>query len=450
MVKEKNIETLENSSVRLSVTIDKSAVEDEYSNLVKTYTKSARIKGFRKGKVPPAILEQKFGDSLRAEASMNLVEKSLKEIFDEIEEKALPYSVPEVEGDTEIERGKDFSFSVKYDVYPEVQLGNYKGLEIEQPSVTIGKEDVNRELEKLQEQNSVVIQKPDGKVENNSIITMDYWEVDDEGQEIEGTRRKDFTFTVGTGYNLYKIDEDVIGMEKDEEKTIHREYPDDFEDPSLAGTKKNIHIKVTEVKEKQLPPLDDELAQDIDDSYKTLKDLTDDIKKRLKEDADRRLEETTEEKILTKIAENSHIDIPESMIRAETDNSWRHFLQSYHAEEDQMVKLLKAQGTSKEKLLEAWRPQAIERIRKALISSALLKAENIEVTDEEYEKELEHQAEIGQSSLEEIREYIQQNNIEDYIKDDLALKKLFDKLVSMSNIKRGSKIKYLDLLEKKQ
>jgi len=450
MVKEKNIETLENSSVRLSVTIDKTAVEDEYSNLVKIYTKSARIKGFRKGKVPPAILEQKFGDSLRAETSMNLMENSLKEIFEEIEEKPLPYSVPEVEGDAEIERGKDFSFSVKYDVYPAVQLGDYKGLEIEQPSVTIGKEDVNRELEKLQEQNSVVIQKPDGKVENNSIITMDYWELDDEGQEIEDTRRQDFTFTVGTGYNLYKIDEDVIGMEKDEEKTIHKEYPDDFEDSFLAGTKKNIHIKVTEVKEKQLPPLDDELAQDIDDSYKTLKDLTDDIKKHLKESADRHLEETTKEKILSKIAENSHIDIPESMIRAETDNSWRHFLQSYHVEEDQMVKLLKAQGTSKENLLEEWRPQATERIRKALISSELLKAENIEVTDEEYEKELQHQAETGQSSLEEIREYIQQNNIEGYIKDDLARKKLFDKLVSMSNIKKGAKIKYLDLVEKNQ
>ena len=450
MVKEKNIEALEKSSVRLTVTIDKDQVTKEYGDLVKEYTKTAQIKGFRRGKVPAAVLEQKFGDSLRAETSMKLMENSLKEIFDEIEEKPLPYSVPEVDGDAEIELDSDFTFSVTYDVYPAITLGEYKGLEIEQASVTVGKEDINRELETLQEQNSVVIEKSDGKVEKDSIITIDYCELDDDEKEVENSARQDFVFTVGTGYNLYKIDDDVIGMSKDEEKVIDKEYPEDFEIPDLAGTKKKIRVKITAVKEKQLPDLDDELAQDISDTYKTLKDLTDDIRKRLKEAANARIEEMTREDILTKIAEASEIDPPESMIQAEAENTWNNFIRSYRADESQMIKLLEAQGKSKDILLDEWKPQAVERIRKALVTSKLLEIEAIEISDEEYAQELQRQADAGQNSLEEIQEYITQNNLKEYIKDDLAQKKLFDKLVSMSNIKKGAKVKYLDLMEKNQ
>lgn len=450
MIKDKKIENLENSSVRLSVTVDKAAAEKEYSNLIKTYTKTAQIKGFRKGKVPAAIMEQKFGESLRAEATMNLMENSLKEIFDEIEEKPLPYSTPQVDGETMMEQGSDFSFSVTYDIYPEIKLGEYKGIEVEKPSVSIVKEDINRELEALREQNSVVIEKADGKVEKDSIITIDYWELDDKGEEIEDTRRQDFVFTVGTGYNLYKIDDDVIGMTRDEEKTVNKEYPEDFEISEMAGTKKSIRVKVTAVKEKQLPELDDELAQDISDKYETIKDLTEDIKKRLKKETDERLDEKAKETLLAKIAEASEIDLPESMIMAEMESSWKHLLRNYQIEEGQMLKLLEAQGKTKESLMEEWRPQTSEQIRKALVSAELLKIEKIEVTDDDYEKELEHQAEAGQSTLEEIHDYIQQHNLEEYIKDDLARKKLFDKLLSMSNIKKGEKIKYLDLMEKNQ
>lgn len=450
MIKDKKIEHLEKSSVRLSLTVNKENVEGEYKNLLKTYTKEAQIKGFRKGKVPPTILEQKFGDSIRAEASMNLMENSLSKVFEEIEEKPLPYSTPSVEGDTEMKLGEDFSFSVTYDIYPEIKLGEYKELEIERPSVTIGKEDVNRELETLQDQNSVVVEKADGKVEKDSIITVDYCELDEEGAELEDSHRQDFVFTVGTGYNLYKFDDDVIGMARDEEKVIEKEYPEDFEIASMAGTKKRIKVKVTAVKEKQLPALDDELAQDISDEYETLKDLTDSIKKRLKTEADNRLDEQVKEDILARIAETSDIDIPESMIKAEIENSWRHFISNYQVEEERMIKLLEAQGTSKEKLTEEWRPQAIERIRKALVSAELLKKEGIEVSDEEYEQELERQSESGQASLDDIRNYIAQNKLEEYIREDLARKKLFDKLLSMSNIKKGAKIKYLDLMEKNQ
>ncbi|MBN2050236.1 MAG: trigger factor [Spirochaetales bacterium] len=450
MIKDKTIENLEKSSVRLSVTIEKDAVQNEYQDLVKKYTKTAQIKGFRKGKVPPAILEQKFGDSLKAEASMNLMENSLKELFEEIEQKPLPYSVPEVDGDPLIDMEKDFSFSVTYDVYPEITLGDYQALEVKKPQVTIGKEDLDRELETLREQNSVVAEKSDGTVTKDSIITINYHEVDEAGQEIPGTAREDFVFTVGTGYNLYKIDDDVLGMKKDEEKVIDKTYPEDFENKDLAASTRKIKVKVTAVKEKQLPALDDELAQDISDEYKTLKDLTDSIKKRLKEAADARVDEMMKDELLSSIAASSTMEIPESMIKAETEQSWHNFLQSYRIDENRMISLLESQGKSKESLMDEWKDQAVERIRRGLVTAKLLETEKIEVTDEEYEAEVLKQAEGNSATLEEIKDYINQNNLSTYIREDLSRKKLFDKLLSLSNIKKGDKIKYLDLMEKNQ
>ena len=304
MVKEKNVERLDNSAVKLTITVAQESLADQYSSLLKEYAKSAQIKGFRKGHVPPEVLERKFGESIKFEASQKVLEESLKSVFDEIDEKPLPYSQPSLDGELDLDIEKDLTYSVVYDVYPEIELGEYKGLEIEVPQVKVTKEDEERELTALQEQNAIVIDKEEGTVDEGNIVTVDYCELDADGNEIEETKREDFVFTQGSGYNVYKIDDDVLGMAPGDEKIVDKEYPEDFEDENLAGQKKQLRITLKAIKERQLPEIDDDLAQDISDAYETIDDLKKDIKERLENTVEARLRDRKTGALVEKIVEN--------------------------------------------------------------------------------------------------------------------------------------------------
>ena len=224
MVASKEIKCLEKSRVELSVKVDKEFVKKEYDELLAKYSKTAHIKGFRPGKVPASVLERKFGESLVNEAGFNVIEKSLQEALLDVEKKPLPYITPALKDEENLKLAldKDIEFTVEYDTFPEVELGEYKGIEIEVPNVVIKDSDIDRELDKYREQNAIVTEKKgaNGKVAKDNVITINYVEVDAEDKEVTGTKRDDFTFTVGTGYNYYKLDDDVIGMKKEEEKII--------------------------------------------------------------------------------------------------------------------------------------------------------------------------------------------------------------------------------------
>ena len=446
MVKEKNVERLDNSAVKLTVTVAQETLQDEYKSLLGQYAKSAQIKGFRKGHVPPDILERKFGESIKFEASQKVLEDSLRAVFEEIDEKPLPYSQPALDGEPDFDIEKDLTYSVVYDIFPEIELGEYKGLEIEVPQVSISKEDEERELKALQEQNAIVIDKEEGGVEAGNIVTVDYCELDAEGNVIEDTEREDFVFTQGSGYNVYKIDEDVLGMKTGEEKTVDKEYPEDFEDADLAGQKKKLKITVKAIKERQLPEIDDDLAQDISDEYETIADLKKDIKGRLERTIEGRLREQKNNALIEQIVEKSTIPVPESMVQAELENSWRNFVQQFRAEEEQVLSLLQAQGRTKENLLEEWREGATKRIRGQLAVQKILESEEIEVTDEEVDAELDNQAQSGGATKEQLKQYYESQNMMDYVQREVRERKLFEKILEDSKIKKGEKVGFLDLM----
>ncbi len=447
MIAHKEIETQDNSSVKLNVTIEKDALKEEYDKLLKDYSKKAHIKGFRKGKVPASVLEKKFGDSIKQEASANCIEKSLKEIFDEIEEKPLPYSTPELQDELEPDLEQDLSFSVVYDVFPDITLGEYKGLTVEVPQVEVTEEDENRELEKLQDRNAMVVDKKDGVVEKDSIVTIDYAELDENDTIIEETKREGFVFTVGTGYNLYKIDDDVEGMKKDEEKIIEKEYGDDFEYEELRGKKVRLKVKVTAVKEKELPELDDDFAQDISEEYETIDDLKADIKKRLEETKEARVREKTINALMDQIIENSSIELPQSMVNMELENSWQNFLGRYRMPEEQLLTLLQHENKDKNSLLEEWRPSVEKNLRARLLIDKMIEEENIEISDNEVEEEIQKYADESNKSLDEVKEEISKGNSEQYLRYELKQRKLFDSLIEQADTKKGEKMKFLDLIE---
>ncbi|MCF7914027.1 MAG: trigger factor [Spirochaetaceae bacterium] len=449
MVTQKDVQKLEHASVKLTITVDGAEAQKKYDELLKKYAKTAHIKGFRKGKVPPKILEQKYGEGIKEEATIEILDEGLKEALEDVEQKPLPYAQPRLDDEESLNLtlGEDFTFSVIYDVYPDIEVGEYKGLEIEVPDVKVLKKDEKRELENIQEQNSMVAEKQGGAVEKDDIVTIDYVELDEEGNEKPDTSRSDFVFTVGTGYNIFKIDDDIIGMQKDEEKVIEKEFPEDFEHEEYAGKKIRLKVKVKTIKQKDVPALDDELAQDVSDEYETLDDLKKSVRAQLEETLNQKLRETKIEKLFDQIIENSKIDPPESMIQAELDNSWQRFIQQSRIGEEQVLQILQMQGKSKEDMLAEWRPNAERSLKFQLLVEKIRETEGIEATDEEAYEELKQQAEQAGQDYEEVKQQYEQNNLMDYVKTDVQNRKLFDFLLEQSKLKKGKKMDYLDFVQ---
>lgn len=191
-----------------------------------------------------------------------------------------------------------------YDTWPVVELGPYTGLEIDQPQWEITDEDIGRELKGIQEQNALFTDKESGDLEKGNIANVDYGELE-AGAEKPGTKREAFVFEVGTGYNVYKIDDDIIGMKKGETKLVTKVYPEDFETSALAGKSVTLRVTLNSIKEKKLPEINDELAQDISEKFKTLEELKADIRTKLEHAVKQNVRSRTITRLLDSIVETS-------------------------------------------------------------------------------------------------------------------------------------------------
>lgn len=448
MIVDQKIKKLEKSAIQLTLTIARDAAQNEYSGLLNKYAKDAVMPGFRRGKVPVSVMEKKFGEGLKAEALQTLVDKALHEVFETIDEKPLSYSQPEIiDRNISLDLTKDFTFTLQYDTFPSFTLPTYKGVEIEAPVVEVTKKDEDRELEQIREQNALILDKASGKVAQGDTVTVNYVETA-EGVEIESTRRQDFVFTVGSGYNYYKIDDDIVGWKKDDDKAVTKTYAADFETSELAGTTKTLKVKVTAVKEKKLPDLNDDLAQDVSEEFKTLADLRKNIADRLAKTVETTVKQKNLDAVLEKVAGEAAIDLPESMIVAELEQTWRSFASQSRIRPEQLEQMLGHEG--KHKMMDQWRPQAEAGLRKRLVMEKILEAEKIECTPAELETEIAVQATASKISVEEAKEYFDKNGFIHYLEHDVRDRKLADYLLGQSKIKKGKKLAYLDLMGQKE
>lgn len=445
MIAEKNVKEIENSAVELTITVAKETVAEKYRETVNKYAKSAQVKGFRKGKVPPSILEQKFGESLKEESVYNLIEKSVEETLKNIEQEYAPlsYSVPKLKDEENIAAAidQDLVFTISYDVYPKFELGAYEGLSVEVPAVEVSESQIDAEIEKLQDQNALVIEK-DGTIEKDDIVTIDYCELDADGNEIENMKREDYVFTVGTGFNFYKIDEDIIGMAKDEEKTIEKTYPEDHDIKEYAGKTISLKVSVKTIKHKDIPVVDDDFAQDISESYNTVEDLRNGIKSKLSEELENRLKEYKLTHILDEIIATTPVAIPESMIQAELENSWRKFASQSGMNEEQLEQILSMQNQRKEDILENWKPQSVKSIHIQLIMEKIVEKEAIAVEDTEVEEEYAEQ--LKTIDNEQQKEYFM------YVwKEDLKTRKAADLLLEKNTFTTGESMSFEDFAQQR-
>ena len=452
----KQVSKLENSAVKLTATIAKDDVVNGYNENLKKYAKNISLPGFRKGHVPVKVLEQKYGDSLKQEVLIDLVDQSLNQIFAEEESKdirPLPYSQPRLENDKvpEFSTEKDLTFTVIYDVFPTVEVKEFSKIEVKEPQVSVTDKDIEEELKAIQERNAMVIDKKDGDpVEKDNIVTIDYSELNDDGSMVEGSKREGFVFTVGTGENIYKIDDEIIGMKKDETKEITKTYAKDDKDEELAGKTKKISVTVKAIKVRNLPALDDDLAQDVNEKYKTIDDLRKDITRGLEAAKTRKVNELKSQSLIEQLVEKNPVVVPQSMINAEMENRFRMMAQQFQTTPQQLEKMIEASGQKKEDMLKQWTGDAEKMLKSRLIVEQLLQDKNITVTPEEVEAEYAKMAEDAGTTVDAIKEQYKDPRYKEYIIDDLKERKLFEDLYKQVKVSKGDKMEFADLFKNAQ
>ena len=449
----KEITRMEHSAVKLTLTVGKDEARSQYDALISEYVKNVAIPGFRKGKVPREVLERKFGDGLKDEALNKIFGKAISEVLEDDsfpkEDKPLPYSTPRLDGEPELEFDKDLSFSVIYDVLPKLTVGPWKGLEVEVPDVTVGDEDISRELEEIRERNAVVLDRDDNDAAvTDNVITVNYCELNEEGNTAAGSERQDFVFTLGSRYNLYQFDDEIIGMKKGETKDITKTFPADYTHKELAARTVTVRVTVTALKEKKLPDLDDDLAQDVDEKYQNLEDLKNNIKERLEKNLEKRLGDITVSKILEKVLETTPIDLPESMVNLELDSRFRNLARRFNTSVEDLSKNLPKMGQNPEQLLAEWRPEAEKALKSRLIVETLMQDLKLEASEEEQKEELERiiAESNNPSDAEEIRKYYEQENVREYLIEDIKERKLFQMFTAENKVKKEKKESYLEIM----
>lgn len=447
----KEFTSLEKSAVKLTVTVAKKDVQETYSATLSKYVKNAQIPGFRKGHVPANILERKFGDSLKADAMSELIDKSLNEVFEkETENRPLPYQQPSMDEMPVFDTAKDFVYTVTYDVFPKVDVKDFSGITIKEPQVTIGDKELEEELKAVQERNAVVMDKKDGEaVEKDNIVTINYSELDDAEKEIDGSKREGFVFTVGTGENIYKIDDEIIGMKKNDTKVITKKY--DKKDPNeeLAGKTKKISVTVTAIKTRQLPEIDDERAQDVSEKYKTLDDMKKDIMHNMEVAKKRKIAEIKSQSLLEQLVEKNPFEIPASMLAAELDGRWRMMAQQFQTTPEQLEQMILASGQTKENMLTQWTGDSEKMLKSRIIVDSLIKARNVSITPEEIEAKYAEIAEEGGITVEEVKKHYADPRTKEYLIDDAKEQKLYEELYKEVKITKGDKTSFAELFAAK-
>ena len=428
------IKKLEHSSVELTLTLSAATIEEDYSKTIKDYAKKLTLKGFRPGKAPVSLIESKYGDAIREEVTFKLMEKNLQDSYKDMDAKdrPLPYSTPELQNEEALlpfKPNTDVTYSVIYDVLPTVTLPEYKGLEIEYPARQITDEDVNAEIERLREQNAMVISK-NGTIAEGDIVTIDYAELDADGNEMAANKRDDFTFTVGSSYNFYKLDKDLVGMKKGDETVIEKTYDDDSGmGTDYLGRTVKIKVSVKEVKYKEVPELDDDFAQDVKDEYKTVDDLLKATRKQLEDNAEEANKGAKLDAVVKALLEKTEIDVPKSMVEAQLEQDWQNFISRFGMSEEDVLKIMGAQGGGKENFLETRGADTVQNIKGQLIIEQIKEEQKYEVSEEEIAEELKN---YGEDITKDSPNY---ESMKIYAEDDVKYRKARDLLLESNTFK---------------
>ena len=420
------VEQLEEKNM-VKLVIEASAEEFE-AGLNAAYNKNKNkisVPGFRKGKAPRKMIEQLYGSQIFFEDAANEI---IPDAYaDAAKESGLDIvSQPKVSIE-QLEAGKPFIFAAEVAVRPEVELGEYKGVEVTKADAEVTDADVEEELKKVQDKNSRTVSVEDRAVKDGDMTVIDFEGFID-GEAFDGGKGENYPLTIGSHSFIDTFEEQMIGMNIGEEKELNVTFPEDYHAENLKGKPATFKVTVKEIKEKQLPELDDDFAQDVSD-FDTLAEYKDDLKKKIAERKESEAKAKKESEAIEKVVEAAKMDIPQAMIDTQVNRMLEDFAMRLQQQGLSVEQYFQYTGMTADKIMEEMKPEAVKRIKNSLVLEAVAKAENIEVSEEEFEAELQKMADMYKMEIEKIKEFMQDAEAKQ-MKDDIAIQKAVELIVS--------------------
>lgn len=411
------IEMLEKNMAKL--TIDVPAAEFEKA-ITKAYNKNKgqiSIPGFRKGKVPQIMVERMYGPAIFYEEAANFV---MPEAYEKAaEESNLEIVSRPVVNVTQMEKGKDFIFTAEVAIKPEVALGEYKGIEVEKTEIEVTDEEVDAEIKKTQEQNSreITVERP---AENGDTVVIDYAGTID-GAAFDGGSAQGHSLVLGSNSFIPGFEDQLVGAAAGSNVDVHVTFPEDYHAKELAGKEAVFACTVHEVKTKEYPEIDDEFAQDVSE-FDTLAEYKEDVKKNILSRKETEAKSAKQQKVMDKIIENATMEIPDAMVDTQAAGMVDEYAQRLSYQGLSMDQYFKFTGMNAQTLKEQLKPQALKNIQSRLVLEAIIAAENIEVSEDELNAEIEKMASMYQMEVDKVKELLGDAEKEN-IKKDLAAQK---------------------------
>lgn len=419
------VEKLEKNMAKLTVEVSADELEKAIEKAYQKQKKNITVPGFRKGKVPRMMVEKMYGKEVFYEDAANeIIPSAYEKAYDECGENIV--STPKIEV-VQIEAGKSFIFTAEVALKPEVTLGAYKGIEVDKVDVTVSDEEVDAEIEKERDRNARSISVTDRAVQDKDQTVIDFEGFVD-GVAFEGGKGENYPLTIGSGAFIPGFEEQLIGKNIGEECDVNVTFPEDYHAEDLAGKAAVFKVTVKEIKEKQLPDLDDEFASEVSE-FDTLAEYKEDVKKNLTEKREKDVKNAKEDAVVDAIIENATMEIPEAMIETQQRQMVQEFAQNIQMQGLSIDQYFQFTGLTAEKMMEQVKPQAEKRIKSRLVLEAVAKAENITASEEDFEAEVAKMAEMYKMEADKVKESIGEEGKKQMM-EDLAVSKAAEFVVN--------------------
>lgn len=414
---EAKMEKIDVNVVKFEVKVEADKFKEALTRAYKKNIKKFNVPGFRKGKVPMNVVKKYYGVEVLLEDAVNFsIEGSYAEALKE--NNVRPVDFPKVEV-VQAEEGKDLIYTAEVIVYPEVELGEYKGLNVEKKTYEVTEEEVSAKLKEMQEKNARVEVK-EGAIENGNIAVIDFKGLID-GVAFEGGEGHDYSLEIGSGSFIDNFEEQLVGAKAGDKVEVNVTFPESYGKEELNGKPAKFEVEVKEVKAKELPVLDDEFAKEVSE-FETLEALKEDTTKKLEEANTARAEREYEEAILRSVVENAKMDIPAVMVEQEIDRMVQNLAQRLQYQGLTLEQYFQFTGTDAEKMREYMKENAETKVKTELVLEALQKAEKMEVLDEELKEKALEVSKLYGANDEKMVELLLQNQREALVADVMTSK----------------------------
>ena len=419
------VEKLENNMAKLTIEVAAEELDKAIEKVYQKQKNSISVPGFRKGKVPRAMVEKMYGAAIFYEDAANeLIPEAYEKAYDECGEDIV--SSPKIDV-VQIEKGKPFIFTAEVALKPEVTLGKYKGVKVDKVDVTVSDEDVAKEIDAERERNARSISVTDRAVKDGDQTVIDFEGFKD-GVAFEGGKGENYPLTIGSGAFIPGFEEQLIGKNIGEEVEVNVTFPEQYQAEELAGQPAVFKVTVKEIKEKQLPELDDEFAAEVSE-FDTLAEYKEDVKKNLTEKREKDAKNAKEDAVIEAIIEGAKMDIPEAMVETTQRQMIQEFAQNIQMQGLSMEQYFQFTGLTAETMMEQVKPQAEKRIKSRLVLEAVVKAENIVATEEDFDNEIAKMAEMYKMEADKVKESIGEEG-KKQLMEDLAVSKAVEFVVN--------------------